>query len=582
MPLVSLRKHFKIGLCIFIAISLLGIPFAWFKGKSFYSATAVIYVAPRTSNILQENKEQELGSYQQYKQFVDQQIGTIGRYDILLAALKKLGDKRFVWQLPNETERRAAERLQTALVIKPVSDSYLISVTLESDKKEWLDDIVNTVVETYIEKTHEEQSIYASKERINVLYQQRDKYQGIITDKKKRLEILAQELGVTTFVDGVANPFDELLANSQMAYSEAQRKTMEAEAGLLLFENPKDPNKASTALESIVSDLVYKDPGLNSLKANMYLRRSELVKLISGLDPKHPGYAQIKSQLQVIETEVVEATNQLSKDVKHMLLEERRSKVTLTRKIEQDLLDQITTQKKNAAWFSTNYNEALTLNQDIKRYYGQLETVENRIGFLELESKAPGVIRMESPARPPELAVRGGRTKLLIMMIMLGYFAGLGVPIVIDMLDRRIRTAGQVEKMLGYKPLAALLEPGQDGVSPNAIADKMRRLALALERAHKQSGKSSSLIILTSVKPDSAVTSLALDLGNDYKKMGVRAIAVEVNSMRPDERYLSEHTTSGLVNMILDPELAVTQVASPADDNYPDRIAVGITIRPAF
>ena len=29
MPLVSLRKHFKISLCIFIAISLLGIPFAW-------------------------------------------------------------------------------------------------------------------------------------------------------------------------------------------------------------------------------------------------------------------------------------------------------------------------------------------------------------------------------------------------------------------------------------------------------------------------------------------------------------------------------------------------------------------------
>ena len=122
-----------------------------------------------------------------------------------------------------------------------------------------------------------------------------------------------------------------------------------------------------------------------------------------------------------------------------------------------------------------------------------------------------------------------------------------------------------------------ILAQGEDGVSPNSIADKMRRLALALERAHKQSGKSSSLIILTSVKPDSAVTSLALDLSNDYKKMGVHAIAVEVNTMKPDERYLSEHTTSGLVNLILDPELAVSQVASPADDKYPNRIALGIT-----
>ena len=123
---------------------------------------------------------------------------------------------------------------------------------------------------------------------------------------------------------------------------------------------------------------------------------------------------------------------------------------------------------------------------------------------------------------------------------MLGIIAGLGVPIFIDMLDRRIRTAGQVEKILGYKPLAALLEPGQDdGASIRTIADQKRRLALALERERKQSGKPGSLILVTSVKHKSAVTSLALDLALDYKKMGVRAVVVEVNPLKPDERYVS-------------------------------------------
>ncbi|MEI6068513.1 MAG: hypothetical protein WCP96_14315 [Methylococcaceae bacterium] len=184
MPLVSLRKHYKIGLYVFIVIALLGIPFAWFKGKSFYSATAVIYVAPRVPNILQENKEQEIASYQQYKQFVEQQIGTVNRYDIMLATLNKMGDKRTLWQFPGETERRAAERLQGALVVKPVSDTYLISVTLESDKPAGLDDIVNTVVKTYVENAHEEELIYASKERVGILYNQRNKLQDIISDKK--------------------------------------------------------------------------------------------------------------------------------------------------------------------------------------------------------------------------------------------------------------------------------------------------------------------------------------------------------------------------------------------------------------
>ncbi len=575
MPMVSLRKHYKIGFSVFIAIVLLGAPVAWFKGKSYFSTTAVIYVAPRVANILHDSKEQEIPSYQQYRQFIDQQAGTINRYDILLAAFKKMGDKRFFWQNLGESDRHAAERLQAALVSKPVNNTYLISVTLESDKKEGLDDIVNTVVETYVDSVRKEQLIYASKERLDILHKQRDKFQETISDKKKRLASLAQELSVTTFVDNAVNPYDQLLADSQLAYSAAQRDRMVAEAGLQLFENPNDP-KAMSALESVVADIVYKDQGLYSLKANMYQRRSKLVELISGLDVNHPGYAQIKKQLEVIEAEVVEATNQLSKDIKHMLLEERRSKVTLARKIEQDLLNQITTQKKNASWFSTRYNDALTLNQDIKRFYGQLESVENRIGFLDLESKAPGFIRTESLARAPEVPIRGGRKKLLIMVLMLGIIAGLGAPLIIDILDRRIRTAGQVEKILGYKPIAALLEPGQDG-SSLTIADQNRRLALALEREGKHSGNPRNLILLTSVKQKSAVTTLALDLAMDYKKIGLRAIAVEVNALKPDQRYLSTHTTSGLLNLIVDPNIALSEVVSPADDGLPDRVAIGLT-----
>lgn len=577
MPLVSLRKHYKLSLGIFIVIALLGIPFAWLKGTSYYSVTATIYVAPRASNILQENKEQEIPSYQQYKQFVDQQAGTIARYDLLLATFKKMGDKRFLWQLPEETERRAAERLQAALVIKPVNDTYLLSVTLESDKKEGLEEIVNAVVENYVENAHEEQLVYASKERIQLLYGERDKLQNIISEKKKQFASIAQELGVTTFVDNTVNPYDELLTNSQSAYSQAQRERMVAQANLLLFENPKD-TKASSALDAAVSEIIYKDPGLTSLKANMYERRSELVRLISGLDPKHPGYAQIKSQLEVIEADVVVATEQLTKNVKHMLLEERRSKVTLSTKIEQDLLNQISIQKKNAAGFSKLYNEGLTLNQDIKRFYSQLETVENRVSFLELESKAPGVIRIENLARPPEFPIRGGRKKLLIIMFVLGIIAGCIVPIMIDMLDKRIRTAGQVEKLLGYKPLAALLEANQnDEISQNNIAHQRRRLALALERERKQSGKSSSLVLLTSVVHNSAVTSLALALAMDYKKIDESAIVVEVNLLTSDARYVNKDNSTGLVNLLSDSELTLSNVINPADAHYPDRIAVGIS-----
>ncbi len=405
--------------------------------------------------------------------------------------------------------------------------------------------------------------------------------EGFISARKKRLEEISRITSVTTFVDGGVNSNDELIAGTQQAYSVAQRNRMEAEANLLLFENPKDPG-ATTALDAIVADILYKDGGLGSLKDHTNMRRSELIKLISGLDVKHPGYAQIKGQLQDVEREVQEATEKLNKDVRHMLIEERRSKVTLTKKIEKDLYDQLVQQKKDAMEFAKYYNEAVTLNQEIKYYYGQLEPIDNRIGFFELESKAPSTIRMETPAMSPEYPVKGGKKKLVIIMVGLGFVLGLVVPIVIDMLDKRIRTAGQVEKLLGYKPLAALLDSDQSDVNPVTMADRMRRLALALEREHKRSGKSSHLIVLTSVNPNSAVTSLVLDLATDYYKIGVRAVAVEVNLLKPDKRYVSANTDYGFMNLLLDPDLDVLKVVSPADNKYPDRISIGLTSEELF
>jgi len=575
MPLVSLKKHWKISAGIFIAMTILAIPVAWKKGTSYYSATAVVHVAPRVATILQDSKEQEIPSYQQYLQFLTQQASTVGRYDIVLEALKRLGDKRFVWQLPGEGNRRAAERLQAALVVKPIKDTYLFSVTLESDKKEHLDEIVNTVIAVYFEEARKDLMLYASKERLAFLYEQRQKFQNIISEKKKHLADIAQTISVTTFIDSVANPYDDLLADSQKAYSIAQRERMAAEAGLQLFENPKDA-KTSAALESLVSEQIYKDQGLFNLKANMYLRRSKLVEQISGLDVKHPWYEQIKKQLAVIEAEVVDATTKLSNDVKHMLLEERRSKVTLTRQIEQGLLTQINEQKKRASWFSNNYNEALTLTQDIKRFYRQLESVENRINFIELESNAPGYIRMESDARPPEQAIRGGKKKIFMTFVALGGILGLVIPILIDLFDRRIKTAGQVEKLLGYKPLAALLDEQQDSVPPQIIADQKRRLALALNRERLRSGKPGSLILLTAVTHNSKTTSLAFDLARDFGNMDVSAVVVEVNTLKADSRYVTEPVTAGVFDLIVDAGITVQQVVSGADANYPDRIALGV------
>ena len=79
----------------------------------------------------------------------------------------------------------AAERLQRALEIQPVPDTYQITVTLEGAKRDGLADVVNAVVDTYLEKAKSEE-FYASDERVKNLTEDRGRIQQEVRDKQAR------------------------------------------------------------------------------------------------------------------------------------------------------------------------------------------------------------------------------------------------------------------------------------------------------------------------------------------------------------------------------------------------------------
>ncbi len=576
MPMVSLRKHWRQGMMAFAAALILGTPVAWFKGRALYSATAVIYVAPRFINILQESREQELPSYQQYRQYVDQQAHTVGRYDIVLEALHRLGERRFVWQTPEESDRRAAERLMAALAVVAVADTYLITVTLESKEKQGLDDLVNSIVTTYLEKTRNEDVFYAADQRLSAIRVQRDGLLRSIEQKSRRRLEIAQELGVTTFAENEPNAFDESLSDSRTAAAEAHRHRLAAEAKLDVFDASRNKD-AAAALTAAAFDIVSRDPGLNALKANLHQRRTKLLQDFSGLSPEHPLYAQVKHELDDIDSELKHETQRLLQTTQNTLLEERRANVRLARQVEQGLNELIEQQRQKSAWFAKNYSEALQLDSEIERDRKQLEVIDSRVSFFQMESNAPGFIRLDTPARPPELPVKGGRKKMLLLLTVAASLFGLAVPLLIDLLDKRIKTSGQVQKVIGYPPLAELFEYSSDVTVRRVIEDQKRRLGLALVREHQ--GQHVNSILLTSVKAGAGGTTLAFDLALEFAELGLRTLVMEANPLKPDPRYLGQRDTEGLIGL-LGGYAEIDETIIAGEGALPDRVAVGIPMEP--
>ena len=369
------------------------------KGRHYYQAASVIYVSPRFAKNLEQDQELVLESNSQYREFVQQQVRTINRFDIVLAALQSLGEKRFQWQGRKETDRGAAERLQGMLDIKSIPDTYQITIGLEGIRPDGLAEIVNAVIDSFL-TTFKNEELFGTKERIQALEAERATLIQEIDVKTLRRTELAQQLAVTTFNDSNPNPYDQLLLGAKGAYSQAQRQSFEAEAQLASVDG-KVSGQPSESLHSMAEDLASRDPGLISLKANLNQRRAELLSKRSGLAETHPGRRAIDQEISEIDAEIDQMKTRLTASFSRILTDQRRAEVAKEKQVESRLSVEVEQITKQAADFAARYQEAIACGRDMERLRRRLDAIDDRVGFLGLEAHAPGFIRVFTPAKPP-------------------------------------------------------------------------------------------------------------------------------------------------------------------------------------
>jgi Mrp family chromosome partitioning ATPase/capsular polysaccharide biosynthesis protein len=566
-PLGSLRGHPILALATFAVIAALGLPFAWIKGKSAYSTSAVIFVSPRFLANLQDDKEFELQSNSQYREYVQQNVRTINRYDIVSEALNRMGDKKSLWIKKGEGLSRSIERLQGALEIVPIPDTYQIAVSLEGEKPEGLAEIVNSVVDTFIVKAKSEE-LYASDRRVANLVTERGNLQEEISQKQARRTEIAQELGVSTFTENYANPYDKLLIDAKEALAEAKRQRIQAEAQLGSVDSKQRP-EGLQALQAYAQDLAGKDPALTSFQANLNARRTSLMSSISGLATDHPGRKAAERELADLEREHERVFHSLLNSYSNMLMDQRQAEAYKTNRVENKLDTEVHDQESKATWFTRNYQDGLALGLEIDRTRKRLDSIEDRISFLSLEHKAPGFMRVFSEARTPDLPVKGGRKKLFGMVLIAALIMGLAAPTGADFTDPRLHTPASVHAVLGFAPLAWLMEKSQAGEAFSR--EQICRLANRISQEQQSHG--SRIFAFTSVKAGGGTTSIVTETAMALTRLGIPALAVEANAYRSDPRYRSPRSR-GLA-VALRGTHTIDSVITPGDDEFPDHVPVG-------
>lgn len=517
------------------ALSVLGVGLAVLSRHTrYYEATSVIYVSPTYPYTLKKDNEQD----RPYESYIEEQAHTISRYDVMVEALHRL--KPGIWQAPGESEDAAVERLQRSLSAKRDGLTYQVDITLGGLQPQNLAEVVNTVTEVFLETAKSEEH-YGSEDRLASLRQARTDVQKELDDKLREQAQLSESLGVAVISDDSSDQMDAQVAALQTDLSAARTKRIQAEAELSALEN-QQPSKPNQALDAAADAIIASDPGLVALKTSLSQKRIVLLDQLAGLTPDHPLRKRTEEQLAEIDASLQQMQANLRRQASINLEAKLRAEVRRTQTVESQLLSNLQASTRQATTAAPSFQRAEVLKTDIATLQARYAALNERTRDLELESSSPGSVHMFALARTPDAPVPSKVKKIGVLLVPLALFVGALIAVLIDLLDPRVYSGTDIERILGFAPIGLVFDHRE--VAMQVFDECTLRMAAGVDQAARTSGVRT--IVLTSVHPGSGTSSIVENLGSTLAKLGRKTLAIDASGGKAPVAYVTVSLTRSM------------------------------------
>jgi polysaccharide biosynthesis transport protein len=513
----SLKRHWTISIPVSVLMLAIGGFILVKKSNPVYSSHSVVYVSPKFPKLLSGDSELD----RPYDSYVQDEVHTVTRYDIIADAIAKLPYS--IRHKTGPASPQEVQQIQNALVIGRIGSTYQVSIGLTGRKPEGLAETVNAVTDTYLDKAKNEE-FYGRDERLNSLKQQKERLQKELDARMAEQAQLMQELGIAKIseTEGTGNPNDiiRMRLGDELATARMQREAAEAQLAMML--NAGDAGLPSV-LEGAADQAIAADPGLSSVRTTLNARRLTLVAEMRDLKPGHPIYQRDRDELASIDAQINDLRMKTAATIKTKL----RAEVTRTRAIELQLSQELAQQIQNATSAIPKFQKVTDLGSEIDRLQKGYAAVDERIRDLELESNAPGSVHMFSRALPPLGPEKSKFQMYVAVLLCCCLISGISIPVVIDLLDSRIYTANDVERVLGFHPIGVLLK--EDEFSSELASEYYFRLAAGIDQAIRTAG--ARTFVFTSLATGNGTSTIVERLSKSLNSLHIKTLTITASGV---------------------------------------------------
>jgi polysaccharide biosynthesis transport protein len=463
------------------------------------------------------------------------------------------------------TKATVIARLRKMIHVERTPKTEIITVTCKAASPLLASQIVNTLMNQYIERIFEVR-FGSTQHAAKFLSEQMDDLKNQVLDDQKKLVDLQSKLGVVGFDDThnlVTAQLEDLARANEQA--KIERIISEARYRILQDESPNlvdgGPQLLSTGPQNANGSL------LQTLRSAAAQLATQYANISEQFGPNYPDTRQLKAQLD-------EANRQVAAE-QARVLEQAKVAYQAALRNQQMTMDALTQQK----------NDALQDRNDMVRYQILLHDYQaSRTLYEELlqRLREAGVVSgLESAeielidlADPPVDPAGYGRIGVIGISLALGAVFALILSLLLDTMDTSIKSVDELERYIKLPALAVLPTYGQDvkGAARNRadrakkpeteqeaefvtdnlevlhapqsyFAEGLRllRSSLLLSRA----GERAKVIVFTSSLAQEGKSTISANEACLLAQDGKRVLLIDADLRRP-----GQHTRFGLSNRV--------------------------------
>jgi chain length determinant protein EpsF len=328
-----------------------------------------------------------------------------------------------------------ADLLKKKLNVRPSRDSNVINIDFSGSDPSFAAVVANAFAQAYID-INLELKVDPARQNASWFDDQTKALRDKLEKAKQALSAHQQETGI-------------IATEERLDHEVAKLNELSTQLTIAQGQTSDSSSKHKAAADPATLTEVMQNPLINSLKSDIARLDAKLQESNVNLGRNHPQTQRTQSELASLRNRLASEIRQIKNSISTSY-EAGKNK-------EQELLDAIERQKKHVLELNRQRDQISVLQRDVEAAQRNFEAISQRSAHTRLESLT--VQTNVSVLNPASIPIEHSRPRILLnvlVSIFLGTLLAVGVALMLELLNRRVRSVEDLTQVMDLPVLATI------------------------------------------------------------------------------------------------------------------------------